>query len=301
MEKNKLKILIIEDSKLNREILHKILHKEYILVFAHDGVEALEKVKSEVPDIILLDIVLPGIDGFNVLLKLKDCETSHSIPVIFITGRSNPDDEVKGLKLGAVDYITKPFHEVVVKARIETQERILNQMRLIEKLSFVDALTNMPNRRQFDQNLQKEWNRAKREKQPVSTLMIDIDHFKIYNDTHGHQQGDIALKMVADIITSSLKRSADIAARWGGEEFSVLLPNTEIDGAMHIAEDIRKNVENALIPCSATDSNHKITVSIGATQVLPDSNSNITELIMLADTALYKAKETGRNRICAET
>ena len=301
MNDNKIKILIIEDSKLNREILYKILHKNYILIFAHDGVEALEKVKSEYPDIILLDIVLPGMDGFNVLLKLKDCDISNSIPVIIISGRSNPDDEVKGLKLGAVDYITKPFHEVVVKARVETQERILNQMRLIEKLSFIDTLTNIPNRRLFDQDLNKEWNRARRESHSICALMIDIDHFKTYNDTHGHQQGDVALKMVADIITSSLKRASDIAARWGGEEFSVLLPNTTIKGAKHIAEDIRKNIEAASIPCDATNSDHKITVSIGAAQILPDNTNNVTELIMLADTALYKAKETGRNRVCAET
>ena len=301
MKEKKLKILIIEDSKLNREILQKILEKDYSIIFAHDGIEALEKAKTEHPDLILLDIVLPGIDGFNVLLELKKSETLQAIPVIFITGRSNPDDEVKGLKLGAVDYITKPFHEIVVKARVETQIRILNQIRIIEKLSFIDTLTEIPNRRMFDQSLKKEWNRARREKHPISTLMIDIDHFKIYNDTHGHQQGDVALKKVAEIITSSLKRSTDIAARWGGEEFTVLLPNTTIDGAKHIAEDIRKNVEAASIPCSASNSYHKITVSVGAANILPDKTNSVMKLIMLADTALYKAKETGRNRICAET
>jgi len=300
MDKGKLKILIIEDSKLNREMLHKILQKDYSIIFAHDGAEALEKVKSEEPDIILLDIILPGIDGFNVLLELKKSEASQSIPVIFITGRSNPDDEVRGLKLGAVDYITKPFNEIVVKARVETQVRILNQIRIIEKLSFIDTLTDIPNRRMFDHSIKKEWNRARREKHPLSTLMIDIDHFKTYNDTHGHQQGDIALKMMAEIITSSLKRSTDIAARWGGEEFSVLLPNTEIDGAKHIAEDIRKNVEAASVPCSTTNSYHKITVSVGVAQILPNNKNSFMELIMLADAALYKAKETGRNRVCTE-
>jgi len=301
MKEDKLKILMIEDSKLNQKILYKILNKDYQVIFAHDGVEALKKVKYEHPDLILLDIVLPGIDGFDVLTEIKKCEISNAIPVIIISGRSNPDDEVKGLELGAVDYITKPFHEIVVKARVETQVRILKQMRIIEKFSFIDTLTNIPNRRLFDQNLKKEWNRAKREKNSTSIIMIDIDHFKKYNDTHGHPQGDIALKTVADIITSSLKRSTDIAARWGGEEFSVLLPNTTIDGAMFIAEDIRKNVETASVPCSATNSNHKITVSIGAAHIQPDNNNSIKELIILADTALYKAKEMGRNRTYAET
>ena len=297
MDENKLKIIIIEDSKLNREVLHKILCNDYSIVFAHDGVEALEKVRSEQPDLILLDIVLPGIDGFDVLAELKKCDMSHSIPVIIISGRSNPDDEVKGLELGAVDYITKPFHEIVVKARVETQVRILKQIRIIEKMGLFDTLTNIPNRLQFDQSLNKEWKRANREKLPVSLIMIDIDHFKTYNDTHGHQQGDVALKTVASTIKSSLKRPADVAARWGGEEFSVLLPNTEIDGAMHIAEDIRKNVEKASIPCSATNSSHNITVSLGVSRMQPDNNNNVSKLILKADTALYMAKDMGRNRV----
>ena len=226
MKEEKLKILVVEDSKLNQEILRKILGKDYNIVLAHDGVEAFEKVKSEHPDLILLDIILPGVDGFDILAELKNCDISHNTPVIIISGRSNPDDEVKGLKLGAVDYITKPFHEIVVKARVETQVRILKQIRIIEEFGFIDTLTNIPNRRQFDQFLIREWNHAKRENIPVSIIMIDVDHFKMYNDTHGHPQGDIALQTVAGTIASSLKRKTDIAARWGGEEFSVLLPNT---------------------------------------------------------------------------
>jgi len=297
MDDSKLRVIIIEDSKLNREVLYKILHKDYAIIFAQDGVEALEKVRTERPDLILLDIVLPGIDGFDVLTELKKCEISQSIPVIIISGRSNPDDEVKGLELGAVDYITKPFHEIVVKARVETQVRILKQIRIIEKIGYIDNLTNIPNRHQFDQNLSSEWKRAKREGHPVSFIMIDIDHFKIYNDTHGHQQGDVALKTVASTIKSSLKRPADIVARWGGEEFSVLLPNTTIDGARHIAEDIRRNVETASILCFATDSYHNITVSLGVSQILPDNNNNMSNLISQADAALYMAKDMGRNRV----
>jgi len=299
VDENKLKILAVEDSRLNQEILRNILSKEFNMVIAQDGIEALEKAKTEFPDLILLDIILPGINGFDVLAELKKCDISRLVPVIIITGKANPDDEVKGLKLGAVDYITKPFHEIVVKARVDTQVRILKQMRIIEQFGFIDTLTSIPNRRQFDQSLIMEWNRAIRENIPISIIMIDVDHFKIYNDTHGHQQGDVALQTVAGTIKSSLKRKTDIAARWGGEEFAVLLPNTAIDGAMMIAEEIRKNIESASIPCSADDSQHRITASMGVANMLPDNNTSIANLILKADKALYHAKDAGRNRVFA--
>ena len=296
MEENKLKILIIEDSMLNQEILRRILTNDYIVEFAKDGAEALEKVRAEFTDLILLDLILPGIDGFEVLVELKKCDSTHSIPVIIITGRSDPEEEVKGLKLGAADYITKPFHEVVVKARVETQVRILKQMRIIENFGFIDTLTNIPNRRQFDQHMVREWNRAKRDKTPLSIMMIDVDHFKMYNDTHGHQQGDIALQTVAGTITSSLQRSIDIAARWGGEEFAVLLQNTKNDGAMKVAEKIRKNIESTVISGANNETDYNVTISIGVATMLPDSDTLIPELILQADKALYKAKDSGRNR-----
>jgi len=299
VDNEKLKILIVEDSRLNQEVLRKILIKEYITVFANDGPEALEMVNTETPDLILLDIILPGIDGWDVLAELKKNDSTRSIPVIIITGRSNPDEEVKGLKLGAVDYITKPFHEIVVKARVETQVRILSQMRIIEKFGFIDTLTNIANRRQFDQSLIKEWNRARRDKTPLSILMIDVDHFKMYNDTHGHQQGDIALQTVAGTITSSLGRPCDIAARWGGEEFAVLMPNTTLEGAVHVAEEIRKNIEGAHVPCDEINSYHNVTISTGVARMQPDKDISIPELILQADKALYNAKDAGRNRVNA--
>jgi len=300
MKEEKLKILIVEDSRLNQEILRKILSKKYKLTIASNGDEALESVKTEHPDLILLDIILPGMDGFDLLAELKNCDNSRSIPVIIISGRSNPDDEVKGLTLGAVDYITKPFHEIVVTARVETHIKILKQMRLIEEFGFIDTLTSIPNRRQFDKVLIKEWNRAKREKEPLSLLMIDVDHFKIYNDTHGHQQGDVALQTVAGTIVSSLKRKTDFAARWGGEEFAVLLPNTTTEGAIKVAEEIRANIESASIPSSTGDTFYNVTISTGVSQIHPEKFTSITDLIQDADIALYKAKDMGRNRVCAD-
>jgi len=300
VKENKMKILVVEDSKLNQEVLRRILHKEYTLDFAVDGAEALDKIKSESTDLILLDLILPSMSGFEVLAEIKKCDSTRSIPVIIITGRTDPEDEVKGLQLGASDYITKPFHEVVVIARVETQVRILKQMRIIENFGFIDTLTNIPNRRQFDQLMIREWNRAKREKTPFSIMMIDVDHFKMYNDTHGHQQGDVALQTVASTVTATLKRSTDIAARWGGEEFAVLLQNTILDGAIQVAEDIRSNIESTIIPGPNEETDYNVTISIGVASMMPENSTSIPELILKADMALYKAKDSGRNKVYAD-
>jgi len=299
MGKKKHKILVVEDSRINQEVIFRILKQDNKMLLAKDGVEGLEMAVSEQPDLILLDILLPKMDGFTVLTELKKNELTHTIPVIIISGKANPDDEVKGLRLGAVDYITKPYHDIVVKTRIETQLKILRQIRLIEELGFIDMLTNIPNRRQFDRHLTREWNRALREQTSISILMIDVDHFKIYNDTHGHPQGDIALQTVADAIVTSLKRSIDIAARWGGEEFSVLLPNTELEGAMKVAEEIRKNVEDSIIPNDYGQEGHNVTISIGVAPMLPSSDNSISQFVQQADKALYKAKDEGRNTVCS--
>jgi len=310
MANEEYKIMIVDDSRLSQEAICQILRQKtsddseaeqpnYTFILAKTGFEALEKVTKEQPDLILLDIIMPGMDGFAVLTELKKSDLTRSIPVIIVTGMTRAEDEVKGFLLGAVDYITKPFHEAVVRVRVETHLKIVSQMRIIERCSFVDTLTNLPNRRQFDNNMLAEWNRAVRENFPISVLMVDVDHFKIFNDTHGHQLGDVALQVVAREIVSSLKRSSDIAARWGGEEFSVLLPNTTIEGAMQVAEDIRKNVEMAVIPTTNGKSQLQLTVSAGVTTLTPGNESDISELIRRADEALYLAKDSGRNKVCS--
>jgi len=295
------KILIVEDSRFHQEILSQVLRAEHTFIFAETGQEALEKALTERPDLIVLDIILPGMDGFEVLAEMKKKEAIRSIPVIVITGMTKIEDEAKGLTLGAVDYITKPFNSIVVKTRIDIHLKIIAHMRLIEQLSLIDSLTNIPNRRQFDLHLLNEYNRTIREKTPISILMIDVDYFKRYNDTYGHQQGDVALQTVACAIESSLQRSTDIVARWGGEEFSVLLPNTCLDGAMKIAERIRKNVEIAAIQSVDSASQHNVTISIGVATMIPTFEITIAEIIRQADEALYAAKSAGRNRACSYT
>ena len=289
-------LLIVDDEATNLKILNHILNPEYIVYSAATGEEALVIAKEKKPDLILLDIVMPEMDGYTVLKDLRSWEETEKIPVIFFSGLSSYEDEEKGLSLDAVDYISKPFSTKIVKLRVRNQIQIINQLRAIENLSMIDQLTNLPNRRSFDSRLSMEWKQAIREKTPVSLLMMDVDKFKNYNDTYGHQQGDVVLKTVAQVFLNSLKRPTDFAGRWGGEEFVVLLPNTPLCGALGIAELIRANVENAVIPC-ANNSGTKVTISIGVNTQTPVQCCCTDQFISSADEALYIAKQTGRNRV----
>ena len=312
MELEKFKILIVDDSRFNLEVLSRILlaaaaetndpdYPQYIIATASSGPEALEKVISEKPDLVLLDIIMPGMSGFDVLAEFKKNEETRGVPVIIISGLADENDEEKGLLLGAVDYITKPFKNSIVIARVKTHLKIVEQMRIIERLSIIDQLTNIPNRRYFDNRINSEWKRAIREKADISILMIDVDHFKKFNDTYGHQQGDVVLKEVASTVKSTLKRPTDIVARWGGEEFVVLLINTEISGAVTVAEQIRENIQNLqVLNIADADTPLHVTVSIGASSIAPSITNLIEDTVGAADKALYDAKESGRNRVCSE-
>jgi len=288
-------ILVTDDEKMNVEILGSILSPSYNLLISRNGQRALDLAREHKPDLILLDVLMPEMSGFEVISKLRESDETCRIPVIFITGLTSSEDEERGFFLGAVDYITKPFNKAIVKARVNTHIRIVDQMRTIERLGLMDPLTKISNRRGFENRLNVEWNRGFREKTPVSIMMMDIDKFKNYNDTYGHQQGDVALKTFAQIASGTLQRSIDFAARWGGEEFVILLSGTNREGAAEVAEKVRKNVEDAVI---LTEDGREtgITVSIGINTMVPDIDSSIDDFIKKADQALYKAKETGRNR-----
>ena len=289
-------ILIVDDEKANLLALNEILNKDHTIFMARDGHEAIERANESLPDLILLDIIMPGMDGYEVLSILKKSEKTKDIPVIFITGLGGSDDEIKGLTLGADDYIAKPFLEMIVKLRVKNLLKIGNQMRIIERLSMTDKLTELPNRRSFDKQLNAEWRRGIRDKLYTSLLMIDVDKFKVYNDTYGHQQGDVVLIIVAKTIAQTLKRVIDFPSRWGGEEFSVLLPSTDKDGANMIAEQIRSNVELLEVPYKDNIIT-KVTVSIGVNTQLPSMYDSIDEFVARADKALYRAKKEGRNRV----
>jgi diguanylate cyclase (GGDEF)-like protein len=291
------KILIVDDEKMNIISLTHSLKPQYEIIVAIDGTSAIEAAVKHMPDIILLDIVMPDMNGFDVLAKLKDSAVTMNIPVIFITGLNNAGDEEKGLSLGAVDYIVKPFNKSILKARIDTHLKMAEYISTIEKLCMLDALTGLPNRRGFDTRMNAEWEHAYREKKTLGLIMLDIDKFKMYNDTYGHPQGDILLQSVAGVITKTLNRPADFASRWGGEEFMVLLPNTGIGGTVNIAEQIRINIMDTNVPCAADGTNTSITVSLGVNSIIPDDDSTAAVFIAEVDKLLYTAKRNGRNQV----
>jgi diguanylate cyclase (GGDEF)-like protein len=302
------KILIVDDERENLDYLYSILRNSttvsddpanpeaftYKIAVAKSGKAALAKVAAQKPDLILLDVLMPEMTGFEVLAKLQASTLTKDIPVIFITGLDNAQDEERGLQLGAVDYIFKPFRAAVIKARINTHLRIVEHMRLIERMSMIDPLTGIANRRAFEERLLAEWAHAAREAMPLSLLILDLDHFKAYNDTYGHVQGDMALKTVAGAIVSTLKRATDFAARWGGEEFGVILPLTSSCSAVMLAEELRANVERSRIHSQ----NGVLTISVGVASASPLDTPSHEELVARADHALYNAKDSGRNRVC---
>ena len=289
-------ILIVDDEVANINVLIHLLRNQYALHVAKSGSIALEMAKSHQPDLILLDIIMPEMDGFLVLKKLREDESTKDIPVIFVTGLSSVEDEEKGLALEVADYISKPFVPSIVKLRVSNQIRMVNYLRTIEHMSMTDALTNLNNRRSFNEKLQQEWHRAVREGSSISLIMLDVDYFKKYNDTHGHQQGDKVLQAISEVFAETIKRSMDFTARWGGEEFAILLPATDLDGAVKVAEEIRVAVgdKEILLPDGSVS---KVTVSCGVNEIKPGQDSDIDRFISDADKALYAAKEQGRNRV----
>ncbi|MCL2441157.1 MAG: diguanylate cyclase [Treponema sp.] len=296
MMEKKNSLLIVDDESANLKVLTYILGEDYTIFTSTNGKNAVEKVKEFRPDLILLDILMPDMDGYQTLEEIKKCEELRKTPVIFITGLDSDEDEEKGLSLDAVDYITKPFSPAIVKLRVRNQIQIVNQIETIERLSMIDQLTNIPNRRSFDERLKMEWKQAVRENTPISLLIMDLDNFKNINDIYGHLQGDMVLQAIAEIFIHSFNRPGDFAARWGGEEFVVLMPNTCIKGALEVAERIRQEVENTLFP-SLDKSELKITISIGVNSIIPALESSVDAFISSADKALYAAKQTGRNKV----
>ena len=295
-ETNKTKILIIDDEHSNILALVEILGAEFEIFFQRNGAAGIKAAFELLPDIILLDILMPEMDGYEVLTKLKQAELTRDIPVIFITGLREIEDEKKGFILGAVDYITKPFISEIVELRVKSQAKIVEQMKKIEHLSMTDQLTGLPNRRCFDTRFNSDWGRALREQTPISVLIMDVDNFKKYNDSFGHQQGDFALQSFGKVISKTLKRPGDFAARWGGEEFIVLLPDTNASGAIYIAEEIRRNIEEMTIP-SDDEKAAKITVSIGVNTREHGDSDDKKVFFIRADDALYASKEKGRNTV----
>lgn len=297
-DKDAFTILVVDDERSNLDVLTFILKSQYSVQVAKSGEAALKRARDQKPDLILLDIMMPDMDGFEVLAELKASDDTRHIPVIFITGLARVEDEEKGFLLGAVDYIVKPFNTSIVKARVRTHMRIVKQIRTIERLGMIDALTDIPNRRSLDQRLDVEWERCIASEMPLNLLILDVDRFKLYNDTYGHPQGDLLLQSLAQTLTASLPRPEDFVSRMGGEEFAILLPAISHAKALEVAESVRANVEAMEIPDSNNAGATKVTISIGVASVTPTISDTISAFISVADAALYEAKNTGRNKVC---
>ncbi len=290
-------ILIVDDAPSNLAVLTEALRSEYEVRIASSGAQALRLVEESAPDLILLDILMPDMDGYEVCRRFKARAATRNIPIIFLTAKGDVADETLGLALGAVDYIVKPVSVPIVQARVRTHVELKRRGDLLETLSMRDGLTGIANRRRFNDSLNRAWRQAMRGATPLSLLMADIDCFKAYNDTYGHMAGDECLKAVAATLAGVLKRPGDLVARFGGEEFVVILEETDLAGAMHLAESMRLAVSDLGISHSGSCAANVVTITLGAACCVPRAGANADSLLCLADRKLYEAKMAGRNRV----
>lgn len=291
------KILVVDDQPVNIRLINELLKGEYDIIMATEGKQAILKCQTQNPDLILLDVLMPGMSGHDICLSLKADEQTKNIPVIFLTSKDEEADEAQGFELGAVDFITKPIRSTVISARVKAHLTLKLQSDLLKTIGFTDGLTGIDNRRMFDENLQRDWLQCARHRQYISVLMIDIDHFKLYNDHYGHQQGDECLRVVANAISKGLRRPYDSLARYGGEEFVCVLPNTDATGALKVAQGVLEQVRALGIEHINSSTRKIVTVSIGVGTTIPAAGALADELVKAADKELYNSKKTGRDRL----
>jgi diguanylate cyclase (GGDEF)-like protein len=289
-------VLVVDDEKQNRELLTELLKDDCKIILAKNGMQALERAHELQPDLILLDVMMPEMDGHEVIQRLKTDDTTRHIPVIFVSALDSPDDEEHGLDLGAVDYITKPFHPSIVRKRVRNHLQSVHHRRLLENLAMIDSLTEIANRRRYDESLEKEWRRCARINAPLSLAIIDVDHFKAYNDHLGHASGDQVLRAIALTLNGFVRRSGDLAARYGGEEFVLLLPNTDAEAACLLGNEIRIAIAQLALPHPASSVAPVVTISLGGITTWPRGGDVDQKFFLEADAALYAAKAEGRNR-----
>jgi len=297
-------ILVVDDDRVTRQMICQTMTKEgYQVAEASNGEECLAAYQRLQPHIILLDAVMPIMDGFTCCINLQALPRGDRTPILMITGLDDKASVDQAFTVGATDYITKPIHWPVLLQRVK---RLIQQAQLYQELEAVnqelhrlansDGLTEVANRHRFEECFDREWRRMAREKLPLSFILCDLDCFKSYNDTYGHQAGDQCLKSVASAISRCAKRPADLVARYGGEEFAIILPNTNEFGALHVAEEIRDQVNALKIPHMGSTVREFVTLSLGVASIIPDHNIPTAVLIKAADEALYQAKREGRDR-----
>lgn len=306
-------ILLVDDDPGAIQLMARLLVGEGSLRFATNGRDALRLARASVPDLVLLDAEMPGMSGFEVCAAFKADPALADVPVIFVTSHRDESFEVAGFAVGAVDFIAKPVNPQLVVVRVRSQLRVKRMADALRQSATVDALTGIANRRRLDEMLEREWLRSRRSRQPLALVMVDVDHFKLFNDRYGHPAGDACLRRVAQALSGACLRAGDLVARYGGEEFALVLPHTPLFGAEHVARRILDAVEALAIPHEASLVAPHVTVSAGiacyseASAVMPVASANaaastsqdsIRRLIQAADSALYTAKGAGRARAC---
>lgn len=290
------RVLLVDDSPSALAILEGVL-SEYCVEKTASGEKAIESVLRAPPDLILLDVRMPGMDGYETCRRIKQMEEGAEIPVIFVTGLNDTEDEAQGFALGAVDFISKPIRPAIVRARIRVHLELKAARDTLHNIAMSDGLTGVANRRHFEARVQTEWNRALRHCHPLSLVMADVDYFKNYNDFYGHMAGDECLRNVATGLRDGLRRASDLVARYGGEEFVCLMPELSHDEAAGLADSLRHRVENLFIPHDRSNTARHVTVSMGLATMTPDATHTWNDLLAQADQALYQAKRLGRNRL----
>lgn len=289
------KILVIDDSSVQTELLDSILREDYELTLCHTAEGGLRLAKEGGFSLILLDVVMPGRDGFMLLRELKATELTKYVPVILLTSLTEVEYEERGLLLGAVDYVTKPFSPVIIKARVNTHIQLYRYQLKFKAQAMMDELTGVANRRRYEDESLARWREAVRFQLPLSICMCDIDKFKLYNDTFGHPAGDQVIKAVAQTASGFFHRSTDLFARYGGEEFVAVFMGNEGPSAFGLAKSIRQAVEELRIPHNSPVSPW-VTISMGGVTLVPRREDNYETYLKLADTMLYDAKRFGRNQ-----
>ncbi|MES2321955.1 MAG: diguanylate cyclase [Pseudomonadota bacterium] len=291
------KVLIADDDAINRQVLAELLKPEYTVLLAKNGEQALDLATRHVPDLILLDVVMPDMDGYEVLRRLRAQAHTEDTAVIFISGLDRPEDEAVGLNLGASDYIAKPFNRTVVMARVALHLQVVRQRRMLERLANIDGLTELANRRRFDEVYAAEWKRAQTSDQPLSLALLDIDFFKQYNDQYGHPAGDRVLRSVARTASTWMRRPIDLAARYGGEELALLMPDTYAAQAQHLVCGVCRAIEQMGVAHVASKVATVVTASAGGATMLARDAESAADLLEAVDSQLYRAKHAGRNRV----
>ena len=314
-----IRVLLVDDQLIVGEAIRRLLLNDPTVEFHYcaNPNEAVAVAKAIRPTVILQDLVMPSVNGLDLVRQYRADQATVGIPIIVLSSKGEPSVKSDAFQAGANDYLVKLPDQIELIARIryhsmayvnhlqrdeayralhESQRQLMETNRELERLTNVDGLTGLSNRRYFNEYMDAEWKRAVRSKQPLSILMIDVDHFKLYNDTYGHIAGDDVLRKVADCLKQSCRRSTDLAARYGGEEFAIILPETPFENIQHLGDKVCHAVEALSLLHSGSSAAKCVTVSLGGATASPQQGGAFSPLVDAADKALYEAKRAGRNR-----